>query len=102
MSRSGGTAPEPRRLYTAMWEDCTGMATAYIAEMAPDGYYPAMVRLEFECDTSTFTVADARDLANHILAAADMANHANAEAFRRTTKTALRPSSPESNEEMEP
>lgn len=89
-TESGGSAPptgDARRLYHGEWYSCDGFYDGEVRAMSPEGYWPGMVALELsgagpECFGATLTVDDARDLANHILAAVDSADLANREAAR--------------------
>lgn len=68
-------ATDPRP-YSGFWESSDGLSEGYVNVYPPDGHWPAMVSLELDV-AGTITVEDAKDLAAHIGAAAELADLEN-------------------------
>lgn len=73
-------------MYAGVWEACDGLASGEIATTDVDDNWPAMVELQLYGPDCGFgfhmTVEDAKSLAAHLGAAADMAGLRNREEAR--------------------
>ncbi len=75
-----------RKPYYAVVYSCDGLYEFEVAETPPDLPWPAMVRFEFAYGSTvvagTMTAEDAKELAGHLGAAAELADHATREAVK--------------------